>query len=169
VTTTTPLGTTLVFDRLVDLTACLCQQVADLGLPPLCRCGVVPGDSVVIDLETCAGNGGKCGQGWVRLNRCYDASALGVPNIVPRPCGPTYAMEVEVGIARCAPVPDSRGRAPSVDDMLAAAQLQMLDMEAIRLATVCCFDDRILVGDYLPISAEGAVVGGSALATGWVL
>jgi hypothetical protein len=165
---TTVLGSTLVFDRLVDLAACLCQQVDDLGLPALCRCGVVPGDAVVIDLETCAG-ANPCGQGWVRLNRVYDASALGVANLVPRPCGPTFAMEVEVGIARCGPVPDSRGRAPSVDAMLAAAQLQMLDMQAIRLATVCCFDDRILVGDYLPVSGEGAVVGGAALATGWVL
>jgi hypothetical protein len=169
VTTTTPLGSTLVFDRLVDLAACLCQQVDDLGLPSLCRCGVVPGDAVVLDLELCTGNGGKCGQGWVRLNRAYDASALGVPNIVPRACGPMFAMEVEVGIARCGPVPDSRGRAPSVDDMLAAAQLQMLDMQAIRLASVCCFDDLALLGDYLPVNGAGAVVGGSALCTGWVL
>lgn len=145
---------------LMELTTCLCAEVANAGLPELCFCGLVPGDTVAWDYI------GDTGQGmaWVRLMNIYPSAAFpAVDSTLRSSCASPLAAQVEMGILRCAPSPDSDGTPPSMAAQWEATRLQLADMAAMYAAVRCCYDrqENMVLGQYNPAGPEGGVVGGT--------
>lgn len=154
-----------VFALLTELASCLCAQIDDPGngLTGVCFCGIMPGDQVPFDyVGDCTET--MCGMATVRLTQTYPAAAVGQPYIQPGNCGSQLGVDIQLGIWRCAPMPDANGELPSSGDMLSATQDQIADMFALIMAVQCCLSlsplDYIL-GAYLPQGPMGGVVGGS--------
>lgn len=151
------------FDRLSLLRDCLCQQVIDDGSPPLCFCEVVPGEAAVAEYFQCTA---ACtGMGWVRLVSAYPATAVGTPDAQIGNCGKETGLDVELGIMRCQQGLITRdGRPVPASVVSEAAAQQMLDMETMFRAIVCCTTlngKDFIVGAYTPLGPEGGIVGGS--------
>jgi hypothetical protein len=151
---------------MVLLADCLCQQITDSGLPPVCFCGIIPGDAVILDYCTSC-DGDACGMAWVRLVSAGpligSPMAVGAANTGVNTCATLLVATIEVGIARCAPMPDDDGAPPTMADQLAAAELHAADMAAVMRAIVCCpgLDQRnMLLLDWAPIGPEGGCLGG---------
>lgn len=130
---------------LTNLAACLCQQIAEDGLPPTCYCGVQVGDSVAIDYI------GACeerdGMAWTRLALAYPSNQVGVPNTMLRNCGIGFGIEVEIGVMRTGPMWGDDGEPPDEATVLAASDLQVADMYAMLRAIDCC--DSLTEHDYI--------------------
>lgn len=151
---------TAVNDRLTAIAACLCAQIETDGLPPVCFCGVVPGDQVALDYvgDNCAT---ACGMAWVRLIGMYPSVSLGQPNTEPGNCQSLLGLEVEVGIMRCASLPDDDGTPPSAADLAGDVELQAADALTMRRALLCCASSQdLMLGPYTPQGPEGGLVGG---------
>lgn len=153
---------TRMFRVLSTLAQCLSAQITQADLPGVCFIGTLPGAQIALDHS---GNcSDVCGQAWTRLVNIYPSNGVGDPNEEPGNCGGGLDAVIEVGIMRCAPLPDSSGNPPSEDDMLAATDLQMADAMAMLRAIVCCEDisskDYIVMG-YLPAGPLGDQVGGT--------
>lgn len=154
-----------VFDRVSDLAACLCAQIADPenGVPDVCFCGIMPGDQAVGDY------GGDCkvacGLAWVRLVSLYPMAVIGAPDPTPGNCGVGVGIDVEMGIMRCISIGnDVTGELPSAAELLEAAQLQFADALVMRKALFCC--DAIptkegIMTVYTPAGPMGGLVGGT--------
>jgi hypothetical protein len=148
-------------DRLLALATCLCAEIADHPVtPPVCFCGVLPGEEVAYDwagdCET------ACGMAWVRLVTAYPSTVIGEATGTPGNCGSMIGMDVEVGIMRCIPGMDDAGNPPSSDDLLAASLWQWEDMTTMRRAILCCTGSKdFLLGAYVPIGPQGGLVGGA--------
>lgn len=151
----------------VRLAGCLCEELADAGGPPLCFCGVVPGEAAAYDYCSPCDSGG-CGMAWVRLagvvplNTVSTGSFAGVVPGGGR-CAPALAAVYEVGVLRCAPTLDG-GELPDVATQLTAAHLQASDMAAAGRAAACCFksDGRFIdVGGWAPLGPAGGCLGGA--------
>lgn len=150
-----------VFDRLCALRDCLCAQIKTDGLPDVAFCEIVPGEAAAGDYFNCSG--GKGGMAWVRLMTSYRAVQVGVADTSVNNCGKETGFDVELGIMRCAPLMKNGGFPPSPSDVREAAALQILDMETMVRAVVCCPDlhsKDYVVGSYNPVGPEGGVVGG---------
>jgi len=149
-------------NQLTGLASCLCAELGD----SLCFCGVLPGDATPLDYCG-ACDGAACGQAWVRLVSVIpilDTSTGSASN----PCGAPLQAAVEVGVARCAPMPGDDGEAPTMADQLEASLQQVADMRAGLRAIRCCnsygskdFD----IVEWTPIGPEGACLGGAWLIT----
>jgi len=141
-------------DRLLALSACLCETLEQRGAGRVCRCEVAPGAEVALDACDCDGD--RCGQAWVRLVSAFPSSSLPEPDIDAR-CTAPLAYVVEVGAVRCAPVAD--------DDegvVLGTTLGQYDDMDAMRYALQCCFTDgEQVLGQYEPYGPQGGCVGGT--------
>jgi hypothetical protein len=147
-------------NHLTELASCLCAELG--GGDDLCFCGVIAADQPVLDYcGACEGN--ACGEAWVRLVTVIpivDPSTTSASN----PCNAPLQAAVEVGVARCAPMPGDDGEPPSMADQLEAALQQVADMRAALRAIRCCpaygakdFD----VVEWLPIGPEGGCLGGA--------
>jgi hypothetical protein len=153
-----------IYDRLTALAACLCAQITDPinGVPDVCFCGIVPGESVPADY---AGNcNKKCGMAWVRLTSIYPANIVGAAIVEPGNCDYGIGMDVEMGILRCISVGSADGASPSPAELLAATQLQIADALVMQKALVCCDaipPKDVILGVYQSIGPEGGLVGGS--------
>lgn len=156
---TLPLTDSRLLTALTELSVCLCAQVEAAPVAPLCFCGLVPGDGVAYDYSSeCAD---ACGMGWVRLTTGYPSSQVGQVNTNLRNCSAVLGFEVEVGIIRCAPMPNDQGEPPSPEEMALATQAQIADMLLMRQAINCCRDsNNYVLGAYTPVGPEGGVVGG---------
>lgn len=167
--TTTALPANLVFDQLVLLADCLCTQVtaavAD-GVPDVCFCGVVPGDSAVSDYGgDCAK---KCGMAWVRLTGLYPSTILGEQNNDPKNCAAGLGLPVEVGMMRCTPV-GTGDTPPNGTQLLSATELQVSDALTMRRAIACCDgSDAWSLGQYTPVGPSGGMLGGIWSLNLWV-
>jgi hypothetical protein len=155
---------TLIYPRLVELAACLCEEITRSGLfagQELCFCGLQFGDQVPIDLLESKGVGS--GVAWVRMDNVFPSTSFPNPDSGDGSCSTLLAYEIEVAIARCVPVLDRNGKPPGVDATLQAARMQLADMAAMRRAISCCFTnsdiDYTLV-QYNPIPVSGGVGGG---------
>jgi len=134
---------------------CLCQQIADDGLPSLCYCGVMPGSALVADRIGDCGN--VCGMAWVRVDQIYPATSPGVPSTEPGNCSKGLGMDMEVGILRCFPAD------PTDADLLEAAELQLTEAETMFRAVSCCpalSQMDTVLAPYTPIGPDGATIGG---------
>lgn len=160
---------TTVYPTMLELAGCLCVELAASGLPEPCTCSVLPGGDVAFDHCTeCSDD--KCGQAWVRLTNAFPSQQLPEPDVTGT-CASRLAYTLEVGVVRCAPMPDSAGNPPSVDEQLAAVRLQMADMAAMRRAIACCLagnqDRDYILEPYLPYPTLGGCVGGAWTVTTW--
>jgi len=159
-----PVADTVIWPVMVSLAECLCTQITSSGLPEPCFCGVLPGNDVAYDY--CDGcEDGTCGQAWVRMAEAFPARVFPVPDSDRGNCATALAVELVVGIVRCAPMPDEHGDPPTMEAQFDTAQLVVADMMAMRRAIMCCtqaYRGRdYLLGPYLPIGPEGGCVGGA--------
>lgn len=149
------------FPVLQRLQECLCAELAKANGPALCYCGMMVGDIMPLDLMNCAT--GNCGVAWVRPVVVFASSDFPAPDEASS-CVATLAMSLEIGVARCYPMANSR---QSLDPqaMFEAQRLYLSDMQAIRRAVKCCLADRSyqgshVMGEWSPIPADGGVSGG---------
>lgn len=153
---------TLIYPIMVGMSACLCTELENSGLPEPCFCGLVPGQDAVTDCS--CGNGGKCGSAWVRLIEAFPSTNFPDPDIDQATCSSLLVFRLEVGIARCVEVMDERGNAPTMAEQLSAVRTQMADMAAMRRAIQCCMadlDTEYVLGTYQPTSLLGGCGGGT--------
>ena len=144
---------------LTEVASCLCSSISDTeDVPDVCFCGLLPGAEVPGDY--CDG-----GQAWARLVGISPYVSQGGEQQGGKPCqAGDFIVGVEIGILRCAPMPDDEGQAPSMAEQLDATLLQMKDMGVLRLVIGCCElsnDITVEPGDYTPIGPEGGCLGGT--------
>jgi hypothetical protein len=155
-------ASTMVEDRslwptIAALTACLCRQIVDDGLPVVCICSPMPGEIIATDYVT-----EDAGMAWVRMESGYPSTAFPAPSGIAA-CDAPLAFGLELGIAYCAPMPDDEGNPPSMNEQFDATRLQLAGMNTIRRAILCCFPSKardVVLGTYQPLGPEGGVVGG---------
>lgn len=152
-----------IFERLVDLAACLCVQITEDGLPEPCFCGVVPGAITAYEYR------GKCpgkenGMAWTRLITHYPSETVGRISQVTGNCSIPAGFEIEIGIIRAMPI-KAKGVAPTQQELLDVTELQIADSMAMRKAVACCLGNpkSWIMGPYTPYGPEGGVVGGGMI------
>jgi hypothetical protein len=143
---------------MADLATCLCAEILESG-PPVCACGVMPGEDVALDyMGDCDDT---CGQAWVRLATAYPSVTIGQPSVNPGNCSVGVGLEIEMGIVRCFDVGDGR-TPPDAADLAASAVLQYADMMTMWRAVACCRSSKdFIIGQYVPIGPQGGIVGGT--------
>lgn len=139
-------------DILGALSACVCAEFSDV-----CQCGILPGNQAAIDhCGPCTGN--VCGQAWVLLQQVYTSTSFPTPDSGGS-CGSYLAASIQVGVARCAPVPGADGSPPDQEDLTEAGLQGAADAVAAYRAVTCCLDD--LDVQYATVNwATGAPSGG---------
>jgi len=152
---------------LTSLAACLCSELEAAGFT-MCFCGLMPGGDVPLDF--CGGDcdtEGCGGQAWVRVVSVFATVDFPTPSSTAR-CGSNRAATIEIGHAQCAPMPDSNGTPPGVQEQYNATYRQMASMDAMWRTLACCFGaDREkdhVIGEYTPMAA-----GGGCLAAVWTV
>lgn len=150
------------------LLLCLETEVAKVPHPPASVC-MRPGDRV--DLLVAQGRDECCeGLAWVRLAQIYPSAQFPAADEGYQKCLRGWAVVVELGVARCAPVGDER-RLPSCDEWtettnLTTADAAALRRAAMRLKTLEDFRFTMTVpGAWEPMTTEGGCVGGAMLLT----
>lgn len=102
------------------------------------------------------------GQAWVRLVTTRPVTGVGQADQQPGNCGSVLGMTIEVGVMRCFPHTDN-GAELDVDEVDEAAMVQLMDMESIYQAILCCDQlpkRDIILGEYTPLGPVGPDVGG---------
>jgi hypothetical protein len=149
-------------DRLIELSACVCQMLTTEGTGRPCWCGLTLGVNAAWDgCGECADGG--CGMGWVRLDGAYPFTAFPVEETeIASTCGTFTGYTIEVGALRCMPQNED-GQPLGPDVTLGLAVDQARDMLALRSAILCCPawpDWPVLLGSWQPLGPEGGCVGG---------
>lgn len=156
------------FPRLTALAECLTAELEKQGGPPLCYSGLMIGQqNFPLGLVDQTNN---LGVAWVRPVITFPSATFPLPDdpsVTARTsCKSRLAMEIEIGVARCAPA--ASGRAAYVDpqDIFEATRLYMADMQAMKRALLCCYkpqdkDRLVATGAWTPLEAMGRVSGGS--------
>lgn len=148
---------TLIYPLLTKLTDCLCTELVASGLEAACQCSLVPGVGPSLDFCAEGCDGGCPGQAWVRLLRAFPSATFPAQDALAT-CFDLLAFEVEVGVARCLPLGDSRGNPPQTQELFNTARLQLADMAAMRRAILCCFtgtDIDHVLGNFEPTFGSG--------------
>jgi hypothetical protein len=150
---------TWIGSRLIDLSACVCEALAASTNGPVCWCGVVAGE---VALDACgACDGDACGQAWVRVTGAYPYDTFPVQADDTTACGTYLAYEVEVGVSRCYPIPEGTETLTEAET-LDSALMQIVDMEALRKAVLCCFGTEAkTLGAWTPAGPDGGCIGGT--------
>lgn len=158
---------------MIALSACLCNEIIDSGLPDVCSCGPMIGDLVLDYCGNC-GEGDCGGQAWVRMVDAYPSIEFPNPDSTPSNCNSPLAYTLEVGIVRCKPVGTNssvRGYSPpTLDQNVGALRLQLADMAAMRRAVQCCFgsdDTTYILGSYVATTPDGDCLGGAFQVQVW--
>jgi hypothetical protein len=153
-----------VWPLVVDLASCVCAELDKASLPATCFCGVIPGD---VSYDYCGNDcaEGVCGgMAWVSPKLLIPSQQLATSQgigVASRRCQfPDLTLAVEVGIVRCAPMPDGDGSPPSLADYLDAAQLQLADMAALERALLCCQKDPPVLDAWNSVGPDGGCLGG---------
>jgi hypothetical protein len=158
---------TLIYPVMIELSACLCREIDQSGLPTPCSCGLIAGELTADYCGTCVDN--TCGgQAWVRFVDSYPTTQFPTPSQVPSNCYTPWAFTIEMGIIRCKPVGKANGARgytpPSLEQQVDAIRLQTADMAAMRRALQCCFgttDRNYVIGNYQPVGPEADCLGGA--------
>lgn len=148
-----------------EMLECYEQELLKVTAPPVYR--QLRAGNVVAHLISTFQD--ECCQGlaWVRPAGFYPSSSVfPVQDAAPVRGGiKAWAVTLELGAVRCAPVGDEKN-IPTGDDWDATVQAVMDDGAAMRRA-ICCFIDavpgrstRVLPGIWQPIEVEGGCVGG---------
>lgn len=146
------------------LLVCLGEQVAQLEKPPtnvMLRSGNQVNFLMSLTKNECCS-----GLAWVRVAQISPSSGQNFPaqDQTPQRCGTQrYAVELEMGVVRCAPVATAQA-IPSDDRWNISAVDTLADFAAMDRA-ICCFLDGFgglaLPGAWNPIAVQGMCVGGT--------
>lgn len=150
-----------------ELLACLeTALLAAPNPPPASRIMLRAGDRVTpllstVDDECCSG------LGWVRIARMSGVRQLDELQNVS--CFQRErTLELEIGVARCAPTAPSASTIPTEDQWEEAALQLDADQGAMEDAICCAFDDlegsaaeEVSVGEYVPFGVDGNCIGGT--------
>ncbi len=102
------------------------------------------------------------GQLWVRVVGVEDASSL----LNARPgadgsCSPVaWLVTLGVGVLRCSPSVDDRGRVPAAGALTENARELVADMEALVRALTCRIETPLRSLAWAPLGPEGGCAGG---------
>lgn len=150
------------------LLVCLAEQVAMLEKPPadvMLRSGNQVNFLMSLTKNECCN-----GLAWVRVAQIAPSSGQNFPSqdLTPQRCGTQrYAVELEMGVVRCAPVATAQA-IPSDDRWNISAVDTLADFAAMDRA-VCCFLEGFsglaLQGAWTPIAVQGMCVGGQMTLT----
>jgi hypothetical protein len=157
---------TVVWPKMLQLQACLCEQIEASGLPDVCECSIMVG---ALALDYC-GSGSCGGQAWVRLSTAFPSTDFPNPQLTAANCYVPLVFELEIGIVRGKPVGTASGmrgyQPPTVQQQVDSVRLQTADIAAILRAINCCFangDFNYSIGNYNPVNPEADCVGGAFL------
>jgi hypothetical protein len=160
--------------RMQSLVAVLPDVLVKCGLPGVCRVGVVPGVTAVLEACGNCASGGCTGQAWVRLITEYPSSQFPAPDTTAQNCDSDVAFQIEVGIARCLPSGTASQLGgfipPTVEELNAATKLQMDDKDAMRSAILRVAEDAdvaYVLGSYQTIATQADCGGGVWTVTFW--
>lgn len=148
-------------DRMIEIAACLCAQIDADGSPPTCFCGVVPGESVVLNYATDCVD--RDGMAWVRLITLYPSTTVGQADTNLGNCGAGIGAELEIGIMRSYPVYED-GEPPPAAELEAITRQQVKDAMTMHRAVLCCTalpTKQVIVSLYRPAPILGGMVGGA--------
>jgi hypothetical protein len=160
-----------VMSAVLDAVAAVYGQADNVPQP--CAWGMFSGQAAALD------RGGDCsaeppcqGMAWVRLVNVYPSERFPEPYGLPWRGDMSYAVVVEVGVARPAPqITEANGEqfVPTMDEETAAAALQVTDVAIVRQALLNEYaenqDVGIVLGQVVPFGPEGNVVGAVTTAT----
>ena len=146
------------------LLVCLAEQAALLEKPPkdvMLRSGNQVNFLMSLTKNECCN-----GLAWVRVSQIAPSSGQNFPSqdLIPSKCGTQrYAVELEMGIVRCAPVATAQA-IPSDDIWNISAIDTLADFAAMDRA-ICCFlrgfGGIALPGAWTPLAVQGMCVGGT--------
>jgi hypothetical protein len=148
-----------IWPAVTALTNCLCTQIASDGLPPVCICSPMPGDSIATDYVS-----DDAGMAWVRVVLGWPSTSFPAQS-QSAACSAPLAFQLEVGLVYCAPAVSSDGEPPDLPAQFDATRLQLAGMNTMRRALRCCFPGQrgadTVLGNYTPMGPMGGVVGGT--------
>lgn len=146
------------------LLVCLSTQVAQLEKPPanvMLRSGTQVNYLMSLTRNECCE-----GLAWVRVAQIVPSSGNSWPaqDQTPQRCGTQrYAVELEMGVVRCAPV--ATAQAIPSDDRWNISTIDTLADFAAMDRAICCFLEGFtglaLPGAWNPIAVQGMCVGGT--------
>jgi hypothetical protein len=159
-----------IFEVISRLSDCLCSELEAAGGPGLCYCGLAIGAAPPpFGMADCSN--GDCGVAWVRLVSGFPSTSFPLPNqVASTSCASPLAYQVELGVARCAPVATGRELFPDKQATFDAARLYMGDMRAMKRALLCCLPAEqkqaggpaivVQAGTWTPLDNAGGRSGG---------
>lgn len=162
-----------VLSRVLTVAADLFDELgaADATVTAPCAVMVVSGAAAALDRGLDESDG-CCGQLWTRLVTLYPSRAFPEADPVPSPDVLSWAVTIEVGLARPAPViaeVDGSAVIPSAAQEQDAAAVALVDAAVLREALLGRYADAedvaVLLGAYTPFGPDGGIVGGSFTAT----
>jgi len=159
--------------RVRDVTVELYDELHERDPSVLTPCAVlaVAGVEVPLDrgtdlTEDC------CGQLWVRLVSSVPSRNFPEPDAGPHTAEMSWAVTIEVGVARPAPVVtevDGAAVLPPIEDEEEAASVAAIDAAILREALLNRYADAedvgIVLGAWTPFGPDGGIVGGLITAT----
>lgn len=110
------------------------------------------------------------GLAYVKINQVYLSTAFPEPDATVTNCAPDqWAVDLEMGVFRCAPVGDIEN-VPLCEDWEKSAAVVALDAATMRRAIRCLrgelpVGDQLLVRQWQPIGPQGNCTGGSMIVT----
>lgn len=139
------------------LAACLCDEFDDV-----CQCGLLPGSEAALDhCGSCSGD--VCGQAWVLFESLYRSTTFPAQD-EGEGCATPLAALIQIGVARCVPVPSADGSPPEQTELTAAALKGALDAVRVMTSVGCCLENsdvRYVVGPWTTDAPSGGCVSGS--------
>lgn len=162
-----------VLARVRDVTIELYDELhaGDDTVQPPCAAYAVSGAAAAIDRGIDA-ESGCCGQLWVRIVSSVPSRSFPEPDAGPHTDELAWAVTLEVGIARPAPVVrevDGQAVLPPVEEEEESASVLAIDAAILREALLNRYADAedvgIVLGAWTPFGPDGGVVGGVITAT----
>lgn len=144
---------------MVALRDCWCAQLGDT----VSTCCITAGEPVIV--ECCSGFA------WVRLIGAYPSVAFPQQFAVADRCRiDTWAIQVELGVSRCAPEPCGVLGAACCEAELTAALVQWDDFARMRRVFSCCLlasirPDEMIPGPWRVAGPEGECITSAMTAT----
>lgn len=130
---------TSIEEAVVALRDCWCAALDDT----VATCCITAGIPVIV--ECCAG------YAWVRLIGAYPSQAFPQQLATAERCRiDTWALQVEIGVARCAAEPCDMLGAPCCEQELVAAVELMEDFARARRVFTCCLTDTLRSDEIIP-------------------
>jgi hypothetical protein len=154
----------LVSEVVEGVRTCVCQTLATLRPDPdpcgaPCSCLVVAAADGQVAFDSC-----QQGQAWIRLSGAWPTNDFPNPLRGPVHCGSTWAVEIEVGVTRCACLPDEVGNPPLPACEESTARCVSDDAMRVRDALSCCVPllahvGEVVIGVMSPYGPSGGCVG----------